>query len=145
MGSATNKQRRRKELEKHVATQAANKKQLDDSLAARKKRLKKQDRAMEMAQPSPGTTKVSGEAEKKPTLGERMVITGAAGAARVRNDAAWYAKESAARNKAMEKAAGDAAKKTKETGSVLKGAKEFARSGRESGKQHREKQKAEKK
>ena len=37
MGSVTNKKRRMKELEKHVATQAANKKMLDDSLARRDK------------------------------------------------------------------------------------------------------------
>lgn len=59
MGRITNKNRRRKELEKHVATQAANKKMLDDSLARRDKEWERKERILELANPPPGARKVS--------------------------------------------------------------------------------------
>lgn len=48
-----------KENEKKVATDAANKKMLADSLARRDKEWERRERALELATPPPGARKVS--------------------------------------------------------------------------------------
>jgi hypothetical protein len=90
--------------------------------------------------------------KKKPSLGERMLITGMAGGTQVKKFGDWYAAENTARTEAIGKAVGDAAEKTKESwakagkagSAAYEGAKEFVKSGVESGKKHRENLKAQK-